>query len=794
MDLFASEDRASRHIARLALSFFLAALLILAVTNLLVYVARHPTMMIDAAELRGEIIAHLIVSITLFMVMGLASWRRILTLSSGGGDWLAGELGGVFVQPDATERHQRLLNELVAEMAVAADISKPHLYVFPNENGINAMVAGWNEDDTVLCLSQGALYDLTRDELRGVIAHQMSHIRAGDMRRGIRLVGLLSGLLAPSVIGRTIVQRGGLFRPLGYAMVAVGFLGVFCGRLIRRGVTRRSEFFADAQAARLTGNPRDIAGALIKIDNFINGSEMGMARREEVSHMFFADAMPHRTRLLAIHSPISARILALSRHFPIENFFASRDERRGAMAEEEEIDGLIIVEQIKGQAEKSEPSGADSSRNQAAPQEEASAARPEAEKRANADENKNRPAPPAHTEGGSVGATAPKPASAATDKSVLLAAARAEADAINDAANDATNGPPPTTDKDGQKAAPTTAPKPGSAATAVKANQNTPPPASAGVSFRYTGKKFQHRHTLAHAFSGGDAGYAKSRVSLLDEDVGIRFQVPKSVMKEAANCEIALLFSLLQSRRLARQRRAMRVTDDRQAIHDLVGDAVYIQMQRLLPTARTLPQEQVLPTMEWALPRFNLFAKDERLKIVRKLDSLATRDGDISISEYCLTRLARLYLTEQVTRKPSSSQLVKAIIVVFLMIAWQGGSDDEAAARAFHEGIRLLLPKTNPNYVPPKDWVGVLDESLDNLAAMPPTMKQQMVAALLVTVTYDSGATVDELELLRLVTAALNLPMPTFAELRQKVEERTARYLAARESLKRRRSAPRNPA
>jgi Zn-dependent protease with chaperone function len=260
---------------------------------------------------------HIGFSLLVLAAILLMSFRRISKLSSSGGDWLAGQLGGVFVDPvEPGSGSLRQLVNVVEEMTIAASIPMPNIYVLGQEPGINALAAGWDYENAVIVVSRGALTELSRDELQGVIAHEMSHILSGDMRLNIRLVGLLYGILAVSVAGKKMFigntlsgRKGGLQGYLfGVILMTIGSLGVFCGRLIRAGVSRQREFLADAQAVQLTRNPYGIAGALKKIGGFTKGSEMNMARREEVSHMFFASGhgQVFWAGLLATHPPLAS--------------------------------------------------------------------------------------------------------------------------------------------------------------------------------------------------------------------------------------------------------------------------------------------------------------------------------------------------------------------------------------------------------------------------------------------------------------------------------------------------------
>src|SRR5690606_5389400 len=95
---------------------------------------------------------------------------------------------------DTRDRAERRLLNVVEEMAIASGVPVPHVYLL-EESGINAFAAGYAPGDAVLGVTRGAVNQLSREELQGVIAHEFSHVLNGDMRLSIRLIGILHGIL-----------------------------------------------------------------------------------------------------------------------------------------------------------------------------------------------------------------------------------------------------------------------------------------------------------------------------------------------------------------------------------------------------------------------------------------------------------------------------------------------------------------------------------------------------------------------------------------------------------------------
>lgn len=122
--------------------------------------------------------------------IALASGYKILQLRVGG-KAIAQELGGTLVVLETADVQERKLLNVVEEMAIAAGIPVPKVYLLVRESSINAFAAGFTTNDAVIGVTRGCLDNLTRDELQGVIAHEFSHILNGDMNLNLRLVGPL---------------------------------------------------------------------------------------------------------------------------------------------------------------------------------------------------------------------------------------------------------------------------------------------------------------------------------------------------------------------------------------------------------------------------------------------------------------------------------------------------------------------------------------------------------------------------------------------------------------------------
>lgn len=255
-------------------------------------------------------------------IVGLGVFLKIKSLGRGGAA-IAESLGGKRVHAATTDPHERRLVNVVEEMAIASGVPVPAVFVLDDERGINAFAAGYELGDAAVAVTRGALHVLTRDELQGVVAHEFSHILNGDMRLNIRLIGVLYGIMMIGSTGAWILEKGifvgsGRGRrdsrgvPImiagGLLLWLVGSVGLFCGKMIQRAVSRQREYLADASAVQFTRNPDGLAGALKKIGGYDEGARVHARDVAEMSHMFFGDAISKGGSLFSTHPPLTDRI------------------------------------------------------------------------------------------------------------------------------------------------------------------------------------------------------------------------------------------------------------------------------------------------------------------------------------------------------------------------------------------------------------------------------------------------------------------------------------------------------
>ncbi|MDD5521106.1 MAG: M48 family metallopeptidase [Kiritimatiellae bacterium] len=332
MDFFKSQDAARKKSSILVVYYCLAVIMIV----LAVYVAAMVLFQGAMAQSGHKMAVKTLWNTELFVwITGITSAivligtiYKISQLSSGGAA-VAEMLGGVEIETNTRDLDQRKILNVVEEISIASGVPVPRVFLLEGEEGINAFAAGFSPSDAVIGVTSGCIGQLNRDELQGVIAHEFSHILNGDMKLNIRLLGVLNGILVIGLIGywifrstsRTRSKKGNALPVILFGLIvwAIGYIGVFFGKLIKSAVSRQREYLADASAVQFTRNPAGIAGALKKIGGFTSGSKIQNDHAEEASHFFFCNGLAESfSNLMATHPPLEDRIKRLDPYFEME--------------------------------------------------------------------------------------------------------------------------------------------------------------------------------------------------------------------------------------------------------------------------------------------------------------------------------------------------------------------------------------------------------------------------------------------------------------------------------------------
>jgi Zn-dependent protease with chaperone function len=282
------------------------------------------------------------------VIVGIALFTAWYLRGANGGARVAIALGGVQVTSSDADPLCRQLHNVIEEMAVAAVIQKPLVFVLPKEHAINAFAAGHTRDTAAIAVTAGALKHLDRDQLQAVAAHEFSHILNGDMATNVRMASCLYGLVAIAEAGRFLVNqrdaRGERIVPFlvpGLAALLLGSVGVLACRLLQAGVSRQRERLADATAVQFTRNPQALRTAFTVMAAI--ATRIHAPTTISTAHLFIGDPAEGwfgrlSSSMLATHPPMIERVRALSPSMTEARFDAEvRDFVRSSLAEQREM-------------------------------------------------------------------------------------------------------------------------------------------------------------------------------------------------------------------------------------------------------------------------------------------------------------------------------------------------------------------------------------------------------------------------------------------------------------------------
>jgi heat shock protein HtpX len=260
------------------------------------------------------------------LVGGFSAWWSVQ-----GGDQMVLESSGA--KPiDLGDPRQRVLDDVVEEMAIAAGLPKPKIYIVPDPDP-NAFATGPSPEKASIAVTSGLLDKLNREELQGVIGHEMSHVRNYDTRLMTVVAALAGAILLLSDWARRGLWWGGGSRrssndrdgggsgALGVVFFAFWLVSIILAPIIAQivamAVSREREYLADASGAELTRNPSSLASALQKIDAAV---EPTVSIKQGIAHLCIADPRGRKVNesegafanLFGTHPPIAKRIALLN--------------------------------------------------------------------------------------------------------------------------------------------------------------------------------------------------------------------------------------------------------------------------------------------------------------------------------------------------------------------------------------------------------------------------------------------------------------------------------------------------
>lgn len=218
---------------------------------------------------------------------------------------------------EVTEREAPELFTLVRNLAMRDGLPMPRVYIVPGETP-NAFATGRNEHHAVVAVTEGILRILNREELEGVIAHELSHIKDKDI-----LISSIAATLAGAIVmlanmaqwaaifgfGGRDDEEGGGGGILGLILTAI--LAPIAASIIQMAISRSREYLADSEGARLSGKPMGLANALEKLSRA--SQAIPMDANPSTAHMFIVNPLTGRSfaNLFSTHPPIEERVARL---------------------------------------------------------------------------------------------------------------------------------------------------------------------------------------------------------------------------------------------------------------------------------------------------------------------------------------------------------------------------------------------------------------------------------------------------------------------------------------------------
>ena len=217
---------------------------------------------------------------------------------------------------EVTEQQAPELYRMVQDLAMKAQLPMPRVYTIPSDTP-NAFATGRNEKHAVVAVTEGILRMLSRDELEGVLAHELSHIKNKDI-----LIGAIAATIAGAItmlanmaqwaaifgVGRGDDEEGGS-NTLGLIFMAI--LAPIAAMIIQMAISRSREYLADEGGARVSGKPYGLAGALEKLAR--GSAAIPMDANPSTAHIFTVSPLSGKSfmTLFSTHPPIEERIARL---------------------------------------------------------------------------------------------------------------------------------------------------------------------------------------------------------------------------------------------------------------------------------------------------------------------------------------------------------------------------------------------------------------------------------------------------------------------------------------------------
>ena len=209
---------------------------------------------------------------------------------------------------EVTEASAPQLYATVRTLADKANLPMPRVYIMQQDSP-NAFATGRNPEHAAVAVTTGIMKILNKDELSGVIAHELSHIRNRDT-----LIGTVAATMAGAVVMVATMARWGAVFGMGedggrtVGLIATAIVAPIAATLIQMAISRSREYLADESGARMSGKPEALAGALAKLARGVQAKPMDA--NPSTAHLFIVNPFSGSTvmNLFSTHPPIEKRI------------------------------------------------------------------------------------------------------------------------------------------------------------------------------------------------------------------------------------------------------------------------------------------------------------------------------------------------------------------------------------------------------------------------------------------------------------------------------------------------------
>ncbi len=184
---------------------------------------------------------------------------------------------------EVNEMQAKGLFDIVKRLSQKADMPMPKVYIIP-DSVPNAFATGRNHSNAAVAVTEGLLEILNDNEVEGVLAHELAHVKHYDI-----LIGTIAATMAGAIAMLAnfgMMFGGGNNRPNPIVMIALIFIAPLAASIVQMAVSRNREFMADEGAAKLTGNPQWLQSALAKLDSYSRGHETMHEATPATAHMF----------------------------------------------------------------------------------------------------------------------------------------------------------------------------------------------------------------------------------------------------------------------------------------------------------------------------------------------------------------------------------------------------------------------------------------------------------------------------------------------------------------------------